>query len=171
VGVIIVISGPVGAGKTAVARELVACMEGPTVYLEGDAFWSFIVRSHPDRPRLRGFQAIMRAMIRAAAAFAAADYQVILDFSMPPAFLERARERLGGHDVHLVVLKPGLTVCVRRAAARSEGAIVDYAPYAELYDAFDAAERHIIRNDILPAAEVAATIQTGIKAGAFRLLD
>jgi adenylate kinase family enzyme len=40
-GPIIVISGPVGAGKTTVARELVAGPRGPTAYIEGDAFWRF----------------------------------------------------------------------------------------------------------------------------------
>ena len=37
-GTVIMLSGPVGAGKTTVARELIAIMPGPLSYIEGDAF-------------------------------------------------------------------------------------------------------------------------------------
>jgi tRNA A37 threonylcarbamoyladenosine biosynthesis protein TsaE len=35
---IIILSGPVGAGKTTVGKELVKLLDGPVVYIEGDTF-------------------------------------------------------------------------------------------------------------------------------------
>jgi uridine kinase len=39
---VIFLSGPIGAGKTAVARELLQLLPAPLSYIEGDTFWSFI---------------------------------------------------------------------------------------------------------------------------------
>ena len=43
---ITILSGPVGAGKTTVARELVALLPAPVSYIEGDTFWSFVEKAH-----------------------------------------------------------------------------------------------------------------------------
>ena len=45
---IVLLSGPVGAGKTTVAQELIKAAVDPTVYIEGDKFWFFIVKG--DKP-------------------------------------------------------------------------------------------------------------------------
>jgi adenylate kinase family enzyme len=44
-GTVIMLSGPVGAGKTRVARELIALLPGPLSYIEGDTFWPFIAKA------------------------------------------------------------------------------------------------------------------------------
>ena len=60
-GSVIMLSGPVGAGKTTVARELIALLPGPISYIEGDTFWSFIAKAEK-RARRENFPVIMRAM-------------------------------------------------------------------------------------------------------------
>jgi chloramphenicol 3-O-phosphotransferase len=48
----ILLSGPVGAGKTTVAKELIATSQGPTAHIEGDKFWAFTARRRIEKPRL-----------------------------------------------------------------------------------------------------------------------
>ena len=166
---IVLLSGPVGAGKTTVAKALVEASEGPTVYIEGDAFWFFIAKPLRDQGRNQKFHMIMRAMTASARSFARTGYEVILDFSIPPWFLDTARAIAKETPLDFVVLRPSEAVCASRAAARDEGTIPDYAPYRDLYAAFDGAERHMISDDEGDAAVVAARIRQGISAGSFRL--
>ena len=39
-----ILSGPIGAGKTAVSKELIARSPDPLAYIEGDQFWPFLVK-------------------------------------------------------------------------------------------------------------------------------
>ena len=51
---VVMLSGPVGAGKTTVARELVAISPAPLYYIEGDTFWSHFVKpDDKDKDRLK----------------------------------------------------------------------------------------------------------------------
>jgi chloramphenicol 3-O-phosphotransferase len=168
-GAIVVISGPVGAGKTTVAKALLGTLASPSAYIEGDVFWSFLTRPPPGRGRPRNFQTIMRAMFRAAAAIASDDYTVVLDFSMPPTWVKAASARLDETATHYVELRPALSVCQARSAARAEGRIADYGAYADFYDAFDADERFVIRNDAASSEDVAEEIRAGLAQDRFRL--
>lgn len=167
-GSIVVLSGPVGAGKTTVARALLALAEPPTAYIEGDEFWRFLAKPRPGGPA-RNIRTVMPAMFRAAAAIATDGYEAILDFSLPPAFVRAASARLPDTPTHYVELRPAPEVCAARAATRAEGVIADYAPYAEFYAAFDAEDRFVIRNDQTTAADVAAEIKAGLADGRFLL--
>jgi len=168
---IIFLSGPIGAGKTTVARELVASSSAPIAYIEGDTFWSFIAKSMAGQGRNKNFKMIMTAMIAAAIPYALFGHEVIVDFSIPPWFLDTARKVVKSREVPLdyVVLRPSETVCAARAAAPPEGTIPDYAPYRDLYSSFDEAESYIIKDDAGDAAVVAARIRDGLNAGTFRL--
>ena len=167
---ITLLSGPVGAGKTTVARALVAASSGAVAHIEGDTFWSFIVKEAPSG-RHKDFRVIMSAMTAAAIPYALADYEVFLDFSLPPWFLGsvRAVAQVKAVPVDYVVLRPSLAVCAARAAARADGTIANYAPYHDLYTSFDEAARYIVADDENAASVVAARIREGLDAGRFRL--
>jgi len=169
---IIIISGPVASGKTTVAREIVKSYPGPLVYIEGDKFWPFMVKGLECEGRLKNFNAIMTAMTAAALAYALSGYQVILDFSIPPWFLDTILKMTHKRDVSLeyVVLRPSEKVCAMRAAGRTEGTITDYTPFHKLYLSFEKADQNAVDDDTTDVAEFAELVKKGLTAGIFRIL-
>ena len=163
---VIVLSGPVGAGKTTVGRELLAVLPAPVSYIEGDEFWSFVPKPH-SRDRREVFRIIMRSMTAAALPFARSGYQVILDFSVPPQFLETMGKILKDVPLHYIVLRPSLAVCEARAAQRSEGRIRDYTSYREFYALFDDCPQYLVSDDQADASSLAKNIVEDLLAGRF----
>lgn len=169
---IILLSGPVGAGKTSVAKALIECQTGPMTYIEGDSFWSHLAR-RSELPIHLQFKMIMTAMVAAAIPYALYGYEALVDFSIPPWFLKTADKMVQRKDVpvDLVVLRPPEEICAARAAARAEGVITDYGPYKELYTDFeDVPRRHVVLNDQDDPAATARLIREGLDEGKFRLL-
>ncbi len=165
---VIILSGPVGAGKSTVARELISILPGAVAYIEGDTFWSFIQKSKsPDRRE--NFRIISRAMTAAAVPFARSGYDVILDFSIPPEFLKTARVIVKELPLDFVLLRPSLRVCEARASGRTSGKIEDYEPYREFYSLFESVERPAISDDTADAMAVARRIREGLASGEFRV--
>jgi adenylylsulfate kinase-like enzyme len=161
-----ILSGPIGAGKTTVARELLALLPAPVSYIEGDTFWSFVAKAH-SRDRREVFRVIMRSMTAAATPFARSGYEVILDFSIPPQFLETARKILKEVPLNYVVLRPSLAVCESRAAKRTEGRISDYAGHRDFYSLFEAHQAYAVCDDEADASSIAKRICEDLKAGKF----
>lgn len=161
-----ILSGPIGAGKTTVARELLALLPAPVSYIEGDTFWSFVAKAH-SRDQREVFRVIMRAMTAAAIPFARSGYEVILDFSIPPQFLETAHKILKEVPLNYIVLRPSLEVCAARAASRSEGGIANYGSYQEFYALFEDASPYVVSDDEADARSVAKRIHQGLGEGRF----
>jgi hypothetical protein len=122
---VIILSGPIGAGKTAVSRELIAVWPGPLAYIEGDQFWSFLVK-RAQADRREDFRVIMRAMTSAAGSLTRTGYDVLLDFSIPPLFVPSAQKILRDAPLDYIVLRPSLDLCEARARDRAEGRIAKY---------------------------------------------
>lgn len=90
---VVMLSGPVGAGKTTVAQQLMKISSAPLCYIEGDAFWSLFAK--PDAgPGRERFRLLMRSLTAAAVPLARGGYEVLLDFSFPLDFLDTARKIL-----------------------------------------------------------------------------
>lgn len=173
---IILISGPPGAGKSTVARQLVASSVTPIAYLEGDAFWQFIAKSKPamdpGEGRKQNARIVIQAMVAAAVRYARGGYETILDFTIGPWHLKRLQTAMKETPLAYVILYPSEAVCAQRAATRAEGTMPDYAPYRELYAAFGefgAFEGHALRDDHAAPSELAARIRAGLASGAYRV--
>ncbi len=165
---VVMLSGPIGAGKTAVARELVAISPAPLAYIEGDSFWPVFIKPC-EKPKLERFRILMRSITAAAIPLARSGYEVLLDFSFPLDFLDTARKILKEVPLDFVIVRPSLTICEQRAAARSEGTIPDYSIYRDFYKMFEGLAAHEISDDNADAKSIAQQIRTGIDQGKFRL--
>src|SRR5215467_11022474 len=82
---VIFLSGPIGAGKTALAKALLPMLPAPLSYIEGDTFWSFISKNG-ERGLGDNFPVLIRSMTAAAVPFARSGFKVLIDFSIPPPF-------------------------------------------------------------------------------------
>ncbi len=113
----------------------------------------------------------MRSMTAAAVPLALSGYEVIVDFSIPPWFLETALKIVSRRNIPLdyVVLLPTLAICAERAATRPEGKIDDYTPYADLYDSFVEAGDPFTITTPSDAKAVAAELRTALNAACFRV--
>ena len=142
---VIFLSGPIGAGKTTVAQELIPLLPAPLSYIEGDIFWSFIQKegAHVQRD---SFPVLVRSMTAAAIPFARSGYRVLIDFSIPTGFLETARKILKEIPFDFVLLRPSLEVCVN-ARPRKVGAITDRDRIKNFYPLFERSpEPHLRRS-------------------------
>ncbi|GGG67581.1 AAA family ATPase [Edaphobacter dinghuensis] len=165
---VVMLSGPIGAGKTTVAQELKAISPGPLCYLEGDTFWPVFVKPDAAQRRER-FRLLMRSITAASIPLARGGYEVLLDFSFPLDFLDTARKILKEVPLDFVVLRPSLEICEARSGARPEGTIADYSMYRDFYAMFEGAPRHEICDDAADARSLARRIREGIDGGLFRV--
>lgn len=166
---VIFLSGPIGAGKTAVAKALLPLLPEPICYIEGDAFWSFI-KEGGERGRRDNFPVVVRSMTAAAVPFARSGFRVLIDFSIPPAFVDAARKILKDVPFDFVLLRPSLQVCVERAASREAGAISDFGMMKNFYARFEEGSVEPICDDHADPTSLARRIADELNQGRFRVL-
>jgi hypothetical protein len=169
-GRIIILSGPPGAGKSTVAKALVNSSTAPTVYIEGDTFWHFIVNRGTGAPKSRATmgRVVMKSMMLAANPYARGGFETIVDFSIGPWFLGLFKPWIKDIRVDYFILCPSEEVCAKRAGLREEGARHDH----ELFVAFSELgefETYAIRNDDSDAEELARIIHEGVTSGRHKL--
>ena len=165
---VIFLSGPIGAGKTAVAQELIRLLPEPLSYIEGDTFWSFI-RKGGERGLRETFPVLVRSMTAAAVPLARSGFRVLIDFSIPPVYVDTARKILKELSFDFVLLRPSLQVCVERASSRATGAINDYAMMKDFYARFEEGSIEPICDDNADPASLAHRIAEGLNQGRFRV--
>jgi chloramphenicol 3-O-phosphotransferase len=166
---IIFLSGPIGAGKTSVAKALLPLLPAPLSYIEGDTFWSFI-RKGGERGVGGNFPVLVRSMTAAALPFARSGFQVVIDFSIPPTYVAAARKILKEVPFDFVLLRPSFEVCAERAASRKEGAIHDYVMMKNFYARFEEGTAEAICDDSANPESLARRIADGLSQGRFRVI-
>jgi len=166
---VIFLSGPIGAGKTAVAQELIQLLPPPLSYIEGDTFWSFISKEG-ERGSRDTFPVLVRSMTAAAIPLARSGFRVLIDFSIPPTYVDTVRKILKEVPFDFVLLRPSLEICVKRASSREKGAITDYEMLKNFYALFEAGSIEPICDDSADPPSLARQIAEGLNQGRFRVV-
>jgi predicted ATPase len=172
-GEILVLTGPPGAGKSTIALAFVDQL-ALGVLVDGDAFLQsvrggWIAPWEPASHRQN--ETVVTATARAADAYAAGDYAVVVDGIVGPWFLDRFVREVRG-AVHYAVIRPSAAVAMSRATERGEPWLIDPGPIGHMYAAFadlDDYESHVIDSTELDVDETVAALDDAVASGRLRV--
>lgn len=177
-GDVVVVTGPPGAGKSAVAAGLADLLD-PSVIVEADWFFGRWRRGAVDPwlPEAAGQTAHAgRAALAATVEFARSDAWVVYD-GVLHADATRDLAALAaeaGAAVHRAVLLPPVDVCLARMAARTGHGFDDPVAARAMHAAFAAevdgrADDAVLRDDAASPGDVAVRVRDLLRAGALRV--
>jgi cytidylate kinase len=166
------VTGPPGAGKSAMADRLVRLLD-PSALVSGDDFFAFL-RNGAIPPWLEEAHAQNTSVTQAAAAATgrlAQHCHVVYDGVVGPWFLGTFLRAAGLTHLHYAILLPPLEVCLERVRTRQGHGFTDRHAaermWWEMHRA-DVAARHLIRDYEQPPGELALSVAQLVDDGAMR---
>jgi cytidylate kinase len=170
VALLIVVTGPPGAGKSTVARALADEFDRSAL-IEGDAFFAFVARGAivPWLPTAHAQnEVVTRAAAAAAGGYAAGGYDTVYDGVVGPWFLTAFAAAAGVQCLHYAVLLPPAGQCLERVASRTGHGFTDQAAAQHMYEEFASSAidpRHVLPNPPQGASQTARDILRRTRAG------
>jgi hypothetical protein len=174
VGDLLIVSGPPGAGKSAVAAAIADRYE-PSVLIEGDVFFGFLRRGAiaPWRPEADPQNLVVAAATGAAAGrFAAGPATVVYDGVVGPWHLYGFLGHAGLVSCSYAVILPPLEQCLHQVRTRVGHGFTDEGAARHMHGQFAGATidpRHVFTNPVgdfdrtveaIVAAHTAGTLAT-----------
>jgi cytidylate kinase len=172
VGELVIVTGPPGAGKSAVSEHLANGFT-PSALVAGDSFFAMIKKGYilPWLPESRRQNTVIIEAAAAAAGRLTDMCTVIYDGVLGPWFLPTFVRASGLAHLHYVILLPPLEVCRERVQNRADHGFGDLAVTGDLYEQFAGADVHkrqlITESDENPA-QIAELIRRSLEDGRFR---
>jgi len=164
---LLVVTGPPGAGKSVVAHELVKHFD-LSVLVAGDSFFGFLAEGAV-APWLPESQAQNEVVTRAAASAAGehvrGGYTTVYDGVVGPWFLPIFAAATGLDSLHYVILIPSVDRCVERVRTRLGHGFTDEPATRKMHNEFSAATvdpRHVLIDPSDDVAEVADLVLMGV---------
>lgn len=171
VGRLLVITGPPGAGKSAVASIIGERLTLSAV-VTGDSFFGFLAdgKVEPWMPAAHAQnETVIKAAAAASARFVRDGFQTVFDGVVGPWFLPAFADAAGLESLDYVILMPPVDVCLARVRHRRDHGFADESATRHMHSDFANTEidaRHVIDSADATAHETAELVLRARQSGA-----